>query len=167
MPGKTMKHTVHRDTDHIKNRKRDRQREEEQERLETRSMREEEQERFEARNMRKERNRREIKEAAASRVSYIKKPFARRSKMSIFLAAAALGLGAAGIYGGVVTQGQAALTSAALGLCSMITAVLAVWYGAISFLEEEKNYVLARVGIVVGGILLAVWIATIVIGVRA
>ena len=51
---------------------------------------------------RKEKNRREIKETAltkSSRVSYVRKPFAARSKMSMVLTVAALLLGGAGSTG--------------------------------------------------------------------
>ncbi|MCI8886456.1 MAG: calcium:proton exchanger [Hungatella sp.] len=105
-----------------------------------------------------------MKEAAASRVSYVRKPFAIRSRMSILLALAALSLGGAGIYQGVVTQGQAALVSGALGFCSIFLSVLALWYGGISFLEDDKNYILAKLGIALSVLLLAGWTAVITIG---
>lgn len=116
---------------------------------------------------RKEKNRREIKEAAitrTSRVSYVRKPFASRSKISMFLAAAALVLGGGGIYVAVKTQGQATLTHGAMGMCSMVLSAAAVWYGGISFLEDDKNYILARLGIFFGVLMLAGWAAVIVIG---
>lgn len=117
-----------------------------------------------ARQAKEERRRRAMKEAAASRVSYVRKPFAIRSRMSILLALAALSLGGAGIYQGVVTQGQAALVSGALGFCSIFLSVLALWYGGISFLEDDKNYILAKLGIALSILLLAGWTAVITIG---
>ncbi len=116
---------------------------------------------------RKEKNRREIRETAIARtprVSYVRKPFAVRSKIAMALAAAALLFGGGGLYGAVKTQGQATLTHGAMGLCSMILAAVAVWYGGISFLEDDKNYTLARLGIVLGVLMLAGWIAVVVIG---
>lgn len=113
----------------------------------------------------KEEQRRKLgKETAASRVSYVRKPFARRSRMSVLLSAAALILGGAGIYEGVATQGHTSLTSGAFGFCSLLLSLIAVWYGIISFWEDDKNYILAKLGIAIGGLLLMGWTAVIIIG---
>lgn len=122
--------------------------------------------RLEERRKRKEQNIREAREAAATRVSYVRKPMAKRSLFSGVFLLGSLLLGSLGIYGGVVTQGQAALNSAAMGLCSIMLAVVAVWYGIISFLEEEKNYVLAKICIGIGAAVLIGWVAAIVTGLR-
>lgn len=121
---------------------------------------------MEARKARKEKNIREMKELAASRVSYVRKPFAVRSKMSMILTAAAAALGGTGIYQAVVTQGQASLPYGAMGLCSILLSVIAIWYGAISFLEDDKNYILAKFGIGISVLLLAAWTGIIMIGLR-
>jgi len=121
---------------------------------------------LEARRRRKEQNIREVKEASANRVSYVRKPLAKRSLFSAGFLAAAVLLGIWGIYGAVVTQGQAELSSAAKVLCSMVLTAVSLWYGGISFLEKEKNYILARVCIVLGGILMIAWVAMIVLGMR-
>ena len=116
---------------------------------------------------RKEKNRREIKELAVSRtprVSYVRKPFAVRSKMSMLLTTAALLLGGGGIYGAVRTQGQATLTHGAMGLCSILLSITAVWYGGISFLEDDKNYILARLGIGISVLMLAGWVVVVAVG---
>ena len=110
-----------------------------------------------AKQAREERRRKEMKEQAASRVSYVRKPFARRSRISFILAAEALIFGGAGLYRGVTTQGQAELVCGALGFCSVFLSLIAVWYGGISFLEENKNYILAKLGIATGVLLLAAW----------
>lgn len=110
-----------------------------------------------AKQAQKERRQKERKELAATRVSYVRKPFARRSRMSILLAAAALALGGGGIFQAVRTQGQAPLACGAMGLCSILLSLLAVWYGGISFLEDDKNYILAKFGIVLGILMLAGW----------
>lgn len=128
---------------------------------------EEARKRLEERRKRKEQNIREMKAASANRVSYVRKPLAQRSKWAVGFLAVSLLLGALGIYGGVVTQGQAALQSAAFGLCSIVFAVTAVWYGGISFLEKEKNYILARIVVVIGGAVLIGWGSAIVLGMRS
>ncbi len=120
-----------------------------------------------ARRERKEKNIREQKEAAAGRVSYVKKPFSGRSCICIGLAAAALLLGYAGFYFGVMTRGQAALNAGALGLCSILCCLVSAAYGAASFQERDRKYILARLGLGIDGVLLIVWIVIIIIGVRS
>lgn len=121
---------------------------------------------LEARKKRKEQNMEQAREAAASRISYVRKPLARRSLFSAGMLAAALLLGGTGIYWAVATRGQAPLTSAAMVLCSLILGFMSFWYGLISFLEEGRNYVLARICIGVSIMLMAAWAVTIFIGVR-
>lgn len=125
---------------------------------------EEARKRLEERRKRKEKNIREMKEASANRVSYVRKPLAKNSFWAAGFLAASLVFGGLGIYGGVVTRGQAALSSAALGLCSIVLAAVSVWYGGISFLEKEKNYILARIVIVIGGAVLIGWAFAIILG---
>ena len=127
---------------------------------------EEARKRLEERKRRKEQNIREAREASANRVSYVRKPLAKRSLWALGFLVVSIILGAVGVYGGVVTQGQAALNSAAMGLCSIVFAVVTVWYGGISFLEKEKNYVLARICIGIGSAVLVGWAAAIVMGMR-
>ena len=119
-----------------------------------------------ARQARKEKNIKEMKELAASRVSYVKKPFAVRSKMSMILTVASLLLGGSGLYQAVTTQGQASVTYGAMGFCSIFLSVIAVWYGVISFWEDDKNYLLAKLGIGVSLLVLAAWTGIIIIGLR-
>ncbi len=127
---------------------------------------EEARKRLEERRKRKEQNIREMKAASANRVSYVRKPLAKGSFWAVGFLAASIVMGGLAIYGGVVTQGQAALQAAALGLCSMVFAVVAVWYGGISFLEKEKNYILARIVIGMGAAVLVGWTVTIVMGMQ-
>ena len=121
---------------------------------------------LEARKKRKEQNMEQLKEAAASRVSYVRKPLARRSLFSVGILVVALILGFMGIYWAVATRGQAPLTSAALVFCSLILGIISFWYGLISFLEEGRNYVLARICIGASSMLMIAWAMTIFIGVR-
>lgn len=121
---------------------------------------------LEARKKRKEQNLEQAREAAASRVSYVRKPVARRSFFSVGMLVVALLLGFAGIYWAVATKGQAPMTSAAMVFCSLILGILSFWYGLISFLEEGRNYVLARICIAASTMLMAAWAVTIFIGVR-
>ena len=65
-----------------------------------------------------------------------------------------------------VSNGQAALSSAAFGFCSILFDISSLWYGIISFLEEEKNHMIARITVILSGLMLAGWIITIIMGIR-
>ena len=81
------------------------------------------------------------------KVSYIRKPFARRSFMALVLAA-----------------GNAELNVAAVCFCSFLIAIVSLIYGALSFLEKEKKYILSKIGMAVSGLLVIVWAVLIIIG---
>ena len=96
-------------------------------------------------------------ERIGNKVSYIKKPLAKNSFVTAALLfyAAAIGLS-------YHTQGNAPLAAAALGFCSIITAVSSVVYGIFAMMEKEKNYILAKICLAAAGILLLVWVLMIV-----
>ena len=96
-------------------------------------------------------------ERIGNKVSYIKKPLAKNS----FVAAALLFYAAAIVFS-YHTQGNAPLAAAALGFCSIITAVSSVVYGIFAMMEKEKNYILAKICLAAAGILLLVWALMIV-----
>lgn len=118
------------------------------------------------RNARKARNIREMKSTEQIRVSYVKKPLARRSLMSIGLAFVGMLLFLVGILMAIRARGQAELYVAAIGFCSMLLSAVAVFYGVISYMEKEKNYILAKIGIGAGGTVVLVWFIMIIAGMR-
>ena len=100
-------------------------------------------------------------ERIGNKVSYIKKPLAQNSFVAAGLVAALL-FYAAAIGLSYHTQGNAPLAAAALGFCSIITAVSSVVYGIFAMMEKEKNYILAKICLAAAGILLLVWALMIV-----
>ncbi len=127
---------------------------------------EEERKAMEARRARKERNIREQELAAASRVSYVKKPLAERSKVCMGLLAAALLLGGGGLYEGYATRGNAPFAAGGLALCSLLCSVAALGYGLWSFAERDRNYLLAKIGVGAGAFLTAAWTGVMILGLR-
>ncbi len=127
---------------------------------------EEDRKALKARRERKEKHIREQREAAAGRVSYVKKPLSARSCVCMLLTAASLLLGYASLYCGVTTRGQAALLAGALGLCSILCCLVSAGYGISSFWEKDKKYILARLGLGLDLAVLAAWAVIIIIGVR-
>lgn len=54
---------------------------------------------------------------------------------------------------------------AAWGLSSLIFSLIGGFYGLISFMEREKNYLFAKIGLGVSGVLLIVWIVLVIAGI--
>lgn len=100
------------------------------------------------------------------KVSYVKKPFARRSIISFGLSLCALILFIMGISCGVNSNGQMPLNMAAVCFCSLLVALFSLAYGVFSFFEREKKYILAKLGLGVSGCLVIVWLILIIIGLR-
>ena len=100
------------------------------------------------------------------RVSYIRKPFAKRSFLSLGLAVGALILGIIGIVSSVMAEGQAQLNVAAVCFCSLLISFFSLIYGVLSFFEKEKKYILSKIvmGISLGLIIL--WTVLIIIGIK-
>ncbi|MCD8221002.1 MAG: calcium:proton exchanger [Clostridiales bacterium] len=98
------------------------------------------------------------------KISYVKKPFAEKSRYS--LGASLLAMVFAGVSLGlsIAHEGQGELNIAAWGVSSMIFAVTALIYGALSFVEPEKNYLLSKIGMGIGGCLVIFWIVMIAAG---
>lgn len=103
-------------------------------------------------------------ERIGNKVSYIRKPIAKYSFVAAGLAAVSLIMAVAAVWMSYRMQGSAPLSAAALGLCSMLTAVSALIYGIFSFFEKDKNYLLAKISLAVSGVLILGWSIIIVLG---
>lgn len=99
------------------------------------------------------------------KISYVRKPFARKSFAALPLALAALALGVISLTLSVRMQGNGDLNVAAWGLSSFLFAVMALVYGLLAFLEREKNYLLAKIAVGISGCLVLFWICILVVGV--
>lgn len=100
------------------------------------------------------------------RISYIRKPMARNSIPCLGLALAAWLLGAAGLGISVRYQGDTPLGAVSLCFSSLLFAGAALYYGHRSLKEEEKNYMLARIGTAASGFLTILWAVMILIGLQ-
>ena len=89
-----------------------------------------------------------------NKVSYVKNPFAKNSFYC-------LGLGIASVK----NAGQGGLNTGAYGFSSMAAAIMGLWYGILSFTEDDCNYILARIGMALEGIILLVWVIIIFTGI--
>ena len=100
------------------------------------------------------------------KVSYIRKPFAKKSFLSLGLASGALVLGIFGIASAVITAGQAQLNVAAVCFSSMVISFFSLFYGIFSFFEKEKKYILSKIGIGISASLVIFWTVLIIIGIK-
>lgn len=107
------------------------------------------------------------KEQNQNKISYIRKPLARRGKMSLLLAAIATLLGALGVYFGVQGNGNAGLSVAALGFSSLLFALVSLWYGWLAFLERNRNYLMARISLGISGLWAVFWVCMVIVGLGA
>ena len=129
-----------------------------------RPMSEEEREALRARQERKERNIREQKKAAASRVSYVRKPVSGRSVIGMVLTVIALALGGYCIYLGYDTYGQMPFSAGGPALCSILCGLAAFIYHICALRERDTNGILSKIGVVFAAALLLVWVMILVIG---
>ncbi|MEY8337416.1 hypothetical protein AALB16_05175 [Lachnospiraceae bacterium 62-35] len=91
------------------------------------------------------------------KVSYIRKPLARHSPPALVLSAVSFLFTSAGVWIAVNSQGNAGLNAAALGLCGILTGLTGLLYCWRSFVEKEKNYILARIALVCNSLVLLFW----------
>lgn len=98
------------------------------------------------------------------KISYIKKPFAKKSFICLPVSLAALAFCAVSLYLSIRLEGNGELNVGAWGLSSLLFAVAGLAYGGLSFLEKEKNYNLAKIGLVVSGLLVLFWVCMIIVG---
>lgn len=101
-------------------------------------------------------------ERIGNKVSYIRKPLAQYSFVSLGLIVAAYVFGVIAVALSYQSMGDAPMTAAALGLCSIVTTISAIVYGIFSFFEKEKNYILAKVCLVFAGVAVCFWLVVLV-----
>lgn len=99
------------------------------------------------------------------KVSYIRKPMAKHSFPAIVLAAAGLVLTGAGVWLAVRNKGEAGVNAAACGFCAILVSITGMMYCWRASVEKEKNYILAKIGLVLCGLTLLFWICLIIVGI--
>jgi hypothetical protein len=107
-----------------------------------------------------------MKRTKDNKISYIRKPLADNGGYCLGTAIAALLGGIAGMAAGVLSHGSTPLAAVSLCFGSLLFSAAAVYFGIRSFREKEKNYILARIGLSIGGLLLIVWLMIILVGGR-
>ena len=90
-----------------------------------------------------------------NRISYIRKPMAEHGYLCV-----------AGMAFSVRSQGNTPVGALSMCFSSILFSVASLMYGWKSFKEEEKNYIFAKIGTILSGLLVIWWIVTILIGIR-
>ena len=72
----------------------------------------------------------------------------------------------AGMAFSVRSQGNTPVGALSMCFSSILFSVASLMYGWKSFKEEEKNYIFAKIGTILSGLLVIWWIVTILIGIR-
>jgi hypothetical protein len=102
-------------------------------------------------------------ERIGNKVSYIRKPLARFSYVSAGLAVVSLVLTVAALGFSYYTRGNVPLWTAAVGFCGILFGAVSVLYGIFSFMEKEKNYLLAKVSLAGAGSVLFLWLIVLIV----
>ncbi len=98
------------------------------------------------------------------KISYIRKPFARRSFISLGTSALACVCCVVSLWISVRMEGNGGLNMAAWGVSSLAASGVGIFYGLTAFMEKEKNYVLARISLGISGFLALFWICLVIVG---
>lgn len=99
-----------------------------------------------------------------SRISYIKKPFARQSMIAMGLSVVSLILLVFGFCQAIKTDGEIPLNYLVMCLFSAIFAVTAFYYAIRSFFEKEKDYLFSKISLVLGVLEVMFWAVVLVMG---
>ena len=54
----------------------------------------------------------------------------------------------------------------ALGFSSIAFGMMGLWYSFLAFREQEKNYIFARIGLGLLGVVMICWVMVLIVGIR-
>lgn len=102
---------------------------------------------------------------SGKKISYLRVPFARNSFFCLGAGLLSLFLGAVAIWLSISNAGQGGPNTGAFGFSSIVASAVGIWYGILSFMEKERKYILARIGIGLEVVLFIVWAVIILVGI--
>ena len=101
-----------------------------------------------------------------NRISYIRVKMAENGYISLGTAAAALLFAVTGMTVSVKNQGNTPAWAVSICFTSLVFSVAALFWGWRALKEKDKNYIMAKIGIAVGGVLAIFWILLSLVGLR-
>lgn len=99
-----------------------------------------------------------------NKISYIKKPMARNSWICIISAAVGVLLCVSCMAISIRSQGNTPLGAVAACFSGILFSIAALRYGYCSLKETEKNYILAKVGIIAAAAMVILCFVILLIG---
>lgn len=102
--------------------------------------------------------------AGEKKYSYIKKAFAKNGFYSFFLALFSFLLLLLAMALSFSHAGQSGMNTGAIGLFSLLIAGMSLWFTVLSFRESGRNYLFARIGGILSGGLLLIWLGILIAG---
>lgn len=97
-------------------------------------------------------------------VDYVRRPLARRGFYAIGATAVGLILFGAVMGLAVRSQGNVPLNVGAMAFSSLLFSLCGLVYGIGALFEKEKNYFLAKLAMILDGLLILVWVIMLMIG---
>lgn len=111
-------------------------------------------------------DRKEAQTQGEGKISYVKKPMAKGSRTSLFCAL----ISAAFLYAAfrmlLFTKGNPDMTVSALAFSSIVFSLSAIWFGASAFKDKTARYLLAFLGLGIGGAQFVIWMTVLILGYR-
>lgn len=101
-----------------------------------------------------------------NRISYIRKPLADVSFESLLSSGFALLLCCLGMGISIGSAGDTPISAICMCFSSIIFSVVGLFYGRQGLKEEEKNYLLVKIGFGISAVLLILWAAILLIGIK-
>ena len=102
----------------------------------------------------------------ASRISYVKKPMASGSILSLGASVCGLILFGIGIHLSITTQGNIPIGGTAVCFSSFLFSLAGVRYGFAALKDNDRKYILARASVLIGGLLSILWLVMVLIGIK-
>lgn len=99
-------------------------------------------------------------------VNYIRKPLARRGFYALGFTSVGFVLLGSVIGLAVKSQGNVPLNVGAMAFSSLLFSICGLGYGIWALFEKEKNYILAKLSMILDGMMILIWIIMIIIGLR-
>ncbi len=97
-------------------------------------------------------------------VNYIRKPLAKGSFYAAGLTTVGLILFGSVLGLAVRSQGNVPLNVGAMAFSSLLFALCGFIYGIQALFEKEKNYILAKLSIILDGLMILIWLIMMIIG---
>ncbi len=99
-------------------------------------------------------------------VNYIRKPLAKGGFYAAGITAVGLVLFGSVIGLAVKSQGNVPLNVGAMAFSSFLFALCGLFYGIGAMFEKEKNYILAKLSVIMDSLMILVWVIMLIIGLR-